>query len=110
MSCSQFRARHYFERYAGEDFDGVTLEELPDLEKLFELNIYVYIDSWNVMTKIQRKLRFLLDLFRDLTVHTPAACISTFMEVISAISRTSICTQSLTIVQNATSCGKQRKP
>ena len=23
-------------------FDGVTLEELPDLEKLFELNIYVY--------------------------------------------------------------------
>ena len=34
--------KHYFERYAGEDFDGITLEELPDLEKLFELNIYVY--------------------------------------------------------------------
>ena len=36
--------QHYFERYADdvEDFDGVTLEELPDLEKLFELNIYVY--------------------------------------------------------------------
>ena len=36
--------QHYFERYAedGDDFDGVTLEELPDLEKLFELNIYVY--------------------------------------------------------------------
>ena len=34
----------YFERYAGdsEDFDGVTLEELPELEKLFELNIYVH--------------------------------------------------------------------
>ncbi|CAB4018814.1 Zinc finger and SCAN domain-containing 22 [Paramuricea clavata] len=25
-----------------DDFDGVTLEELPELEKLFELNIYVY--------------------------------------------------------------------
>ena len=36
--------QHYFERYADDfkDFDGVTLEELPDLEKLFELNIYVY--------------------------------------------------------------------
>ena len=36
--------QHYFERYADdvEDFDGVTLEDLPDLEKLFELNIYVY--------------------------------------------------------------------
>ena len=36
--------QHYFERYAEnvEDFDGVSLEELPDLEKLFELNIYVY--------------------------------------------------------------------
>ena len=36
--------QHYFERYAVdvENFDGVTLEELPDLEKLFELNIYVY--------------------------------------------------------------------
>ena len=36
--------QHYFERDADdvEDFDGVTLEELPDLEKLFELNIYVY--------------------------------------------------------------------
>ena len=36
--------QHYFERYAEdiENFDGVTLEELPDLEKLFELNIYVY--------------------------------------------------------------------
>ena len=36
--------QHYFERYpeGAEDFDGVTLEELPDLEKLFELNIYVY--------------------------------------------------------------------
>ena len=36
--------KHYFERYAedDDDFDGVTLEELPELEKLFELNIYVY--------------------------------------------------------------------
>ena len=36
--------QHYLERYAEdiENFDGVTLEELPDLEKLFELNIYVY--------------------------------------------------------------------
>ena len=36
--------KHYFERYAkdDDDFDGVTLEELPALEKLFELNIYVY--------------------------------------------------------------------
>ena len=36
--------QHYFERYPEdiENFDGVTLEELPDLEKLFELNIYVY--------------------------------------------------------------------
>ena len=34
--------QHYFKRYAGEDFDGVTLEEHLDLEKLFELNIYVY--------------------------------------------------------------------
>ena len=36
--------QHYFERYAVdvENFDGVTLEELPDLEKLFELNVYVY--------------------------------------------------------------------
>ena len=36
--------QHYFERYAEdiETFDGVTLEELPDLKKLFELDIYVY--------------------------------------------------------------------
>ena len=36
--------KHYFERYAEdiEKFDGVTLEELPELEQLFELNIYVY--------------------------------------------------------------------
>ena len=36
--------QHYFERYAEDDndFDGVTLEELPDLEKLFELNIHVF--------------------------------------------------------------------
>ena len=41
---SERDTQHYFERYADdvEDFDGVTLEELPDLEKLFELNIYVY--------------------------------------------------------------------
>ena len=38
------RTQHYFERYSNDedDFDGVTLEELPDLEKLFELNIHVY--------------------------------------------------------------------
>ena len=35
--------QHYFERYAedSENFDGVTLEEPPELEKLFELNIFV---------------------------------------------------------------------
>ncbi len=34
---------HFYEQYSdGEEFDGVTLEELPELEKLFELNIYVY--------------------------------------------------------------------
>ncbi len=32
-----------YEQYSdAEEFDGVTLEELPELEKLFELNIYVY--------------------------------------------------------------------
>ena len=38
------RDTHYFyEQYSDdEEFDGVTLEELPELEKLFELNIYVY--------------------------------------------------------------------
>ena len=38
-------AKHFYEKYSdayGEEFDGVTLEELPDLEKMFELNIYVY--------------------------------------------------------------------
>ena len=36
-------AKHFYEQYSdGEEFDGVTLEELPDLEKMFELNIYVY--------------------------------------------------------------------
>ena len=35
--------RHFYEQYSqDDDFDGVTLEELPELEKLFELNIYVY--------------------------------------------------------------------
>jgi hypothetical protein len=35
--------QHFYEQYDdSDDFDGVTLEELPDLEKLFELNIYVY--------------------------------------------------------------------
>ena len=38
---------HYFERFmqtrqSDEAFRGVTLEELPDLEKLFEVNIFVY--------------------------------------------------------------------
>ena len=47
--------KHSFERYSNDedDFDGVTLKELPDLEKLFELNTY----SWNVRTKILRKPR-----------------------------------------------------
>ena len=36
-------AKHFYEQYSdGEEFDGVTLEELPNLEKMFELNIYVY--------------------------------------------------------------------
>ena len=36
--------QHYFERYSNDDddFDGVTLEDFPDLEKLFERNIYLY--------------------------------------------------------------------
>ncbi|CAB4021097.1 Zinc finger and SCAN domain-containing 22, partial [Paramuricea clavata] len=35
--------QHFYEQYDdSDDFDGVTLEELPELEKLFELNIYVY--------------------------------------------------------------------
>ncbi|CAB4010888.1 Hypothetical predicted protein [Paramuricea clavata] len=30
--------RHYFERFSEDDnFDGVTLQELPELDKLFEL-------------------------------------------------------------------------
>ncbi len=38
---------HYFERFmqtrqSDEAFRGVTLEELPDLEKRFEVNIFVY--------------------------------------------------------------------
>jgi hypothetical protein len=34
---------HFYEQYSqDDDFDGVTLEELPELEKLFQLNIYVY--------------------------------------------------------------------
>ncbi|CAB3995824.1 Hypothetical predicted protein [Paramuricea clavata] len=33
--------QHYFERYSeDDDFDGVTLEESPELEKMFELNIH----------------------------------------------------------------------
>ena len=36
-------AKHFYEQYSdGEEFDGLTLEELPDLEIMFELNIYVY--------------------------------------------------------------------
>ena len=35
--------QHSYEQYSeDDDFDGVTLEELPELEKLFQLNIYVY--------------------------------------------------------------------
>ncbi|CAB3993894.1 Zinc finger and SCAN domain-containing 22, partial [Paramuricea clavata] len=35
--------KHFYEQYSdAEEFDGVTLEELPELEKLFELNIFVY--------------------------------------------------------------------
>ncbi|CAB4045727.1 Hypothetical predicted protein, partial [Paramuricea clavata] len=35
--------QNFYEQYSEDDgFDGVTLEELPELEKLFELNIYVY--------------------------------------------------------------------
>jgi hypothetical protein len=35
--------QHFYEQYDDDDdFDGVTLEELPELEKLFELNIYIY--------------------------------------------------------------------
>ncbi len=35
--------KHFYEQYSdAEEFDGVTLEELSELEKLFELNIYVY--------------------------------------------------------------------
>ena len=35
--------QHFYEQYDdSDDFDGVTLEELPELEKLFQLNIYVY--------------------------------------------------------------------
>ena len=35
--------KHFYEQYSeDDDFEGDTLEELPKLEKLFELNIYVY--------------------------------------------------------------------
>ena len=37
--------RYFYERYAKascDEFEGVSLEELSDMEKLFELNIYVY--------------------------------------------------------------------
>ena len=35
--------QHFYEQYSqDDDFDGVTLEELPELEKMFQLNIYVY--------------------------------------------------------------------
>jgi hypothetical protein len=35
--------KHFYEQYSeDDDFEGVSLEELPKLEKLFELNIYVY--------------------------------------------------------------------
>ena len=37
--------QHFYERYAEEsnhEFEGVRLDELPELEKLFELNIFVY--------------------------------------------------------------------
>lgn len=39
--------KHYFERYvqnrsSPRPFCGVTLQELPELEKLFEVNIFVY--------------------------------------------------------------------
>ena len=36
--------RDYFQRYTEDnyDFDGVTVEELPDFGEVFELNINVY--------------------------------------------------------------------
>ena len=37
--------QHFYERYAevsNHEFEGVSLDELPELEKLFELNIFVY--------------------------------------------------------------------
>ena len=37
--------QHFYERYvevSNDKFEGVSLDELPELEKLFELNIFVY--------------------------------------------------------------------
>ena len=37
--------QHFYERYAevcSDEFEGVSLDEHPELEKLFELNIFVY--------------------------------------------------------------------
>ena len=54
----------YFERYAevsSDEFEGVSLDELSDLEKRFELNIFVYqlvqiLDDENEQNKVVAQL------------------------------------------------------
>ena len=77
--------QHFYEQYSeDDDFDGVTLEELPELEKLFELNIYVYhLQSY--MTKMTTRPPLRLNSYNVPTVATPIPCTWTSTVVTSAI-------------------------
>ena len=59
---------HLFECYAesNEEFDGITLGELPDLEKLFELIIFVH--------ELTKRLKWWPNLCNSYIIPMPILC------------------------------------
>jgi hypothetical protein len=98
---------HFYEQYSqDDDFDSVTLEELPELEKLFELNIYVYCltelhDEDDDTTSIVAQL-----IQRSHRSYANSMYLNLYGSH-SAILRTCRCIPSPTVVPSVTKCGKR---
>jgi hypothetical protein len=102
--------QHFYEQYDDSDyFDGVTLEELPELEKLFELNIYVYRlvecydednDKTDIVAQLTQRSHRSYAISMDLNLY------DSHLSYIKNLP----CIPSPTVVRNVKKCGKRPKP
>jgi hypothetical protein len=68
--------QHFYEQYSeDDDFDGVTLEELPELEKVIRVEHLRVSPYKSYMTKMTTRPPLWLNLYSAPTVATPIRCI-----------------------------------